>query len=482
MWLALRFMHWPLDARRYEDSDTARVVVTAQRQRQRIVAACPIALSAGIRLGMDLADARLRLGDLQVLDRETAAERAALSRLAGWAWGYSDEVHWALADEHIECSRLVLEIGASLKLFQGRQRLLSSIKRDLSGLGYRYRAGLGDSPQAALAFARADTATKRHGQLGALPVQCLDLAQDAQSTLAASGITHTDALLCLPPATLAHRFGRGLLDELARLQGRRPHGLSLYSLPPRYDTRHELFGAIDNTQGLVFFLRRVFDELAAFLKGADSAIQTLRLTLIHEDEQTTRFLLKLSAPSHDARHLQRVAQERLARVSLAAPVLAIGLTSDRLRRMAHDQGRLWAMHAEAAEAAWPGVLDRIRARLGHDAVSWIHARADHRPGLASYQSDRPAPEDATHRIEPDQPIAPRPIWMLEVPEPVAPDQAWLFHWVSGPERIESGWWDSGQRRDYYRVMDDSGRLLWVFRDLGTARADAGGYYVHGLFG
>ena len=37
-------------------------------------------------------------------------------------------------------------------------------------------------------------------------------------------------------------------------------------------------------------------------------------------------------------------------------------------------------------------------------------------------------------------------------------------------------------RDYYRVLDDTGRLLWIFRDLGAASADAPDYYVHGLFG
>ncbi len=482
MWLALRFVHWPLDARRDDAATHARVVVAAQRQRQRIVAACPEALSAGIRLGMDLADARLRRADIEVCQRRVAPERAALARLAGWAWGYSNEVHWAIADEYIECSRLVLEIGASLKLFHGRQRLLSSIEQDLSGFAYRYEAGLGMSPQAALAFARAEPAIRQDGVLGGLPIHCLCLANEAEQTLAASGITHTDALLALPPAALARRFGRGVLDALERLQGQRPHGLSLYDLPPRYDTRHELFGAIDNTQGLVFVLRRVFEELAVFLSGADSAIQTLRLTLIHEDEQTTKLVLKLSAPSHDARHLERVAHERLSQISLTAPVLAIGLTSDRLRRSAHDQRRLWAMQAESSEAAWPGVLDRIRARLGHEAVGWIHARADHRPDRGSYHADRPADAEAVDRIATDQTSAPRPIWLLDVPERVGADEARCFRWISGPERIESGWWDGGQRRDYYRVLDDTGRLLWIFRDLGAASADAPDYYVHGLFG
>ena len=50
-------------------------------------------------------------------------------------------------------------------------------------------------------------------------------------------------------------------------------------------------------------------------------------------------------------------------------------------------------------------------------------------------------------------------------------------WLSGPERIRSGWWD-GQpvQRDYYVVQLADGPLAWVFRDL---RND---WFIHGWFG
>lgn len=481
MWLALRFIHWPLDARRCSTSTNARVVVAARQQRQYVVAACPKALTVGIEPGMALADARLRQPELDVLQREPAPERAAMARLAGWAWGYSNEVHWAIADAHVECSRLVFEIGASLKLFHGQGPLLSQVESDLTHLAYRYRAGLGQSPQSALAFARTNTGLQPDQTLGQLPIDCLDLTAPVQQTLAASGIARTDALLALPPAALTRRFGKPLLDALERLQGQRPHGLTLYELPPRYDTRHELFGAVEATQGLAFVLRRVFDELAVFLKGADSAIQTLRLKLVHESQPETALILKLSAPSSDARHLERVAQERLQRVCLPAPVIAIELASDRLRRSAHEQGRLWAAEADTSEAAWPGVLDRIRARLGHDAVGWIQYVADHRPDHASRQLDQPG--QASGQDTTDHAAAPpRPLWLLDTPKRLSNERMAQLSWVSGPERIESGWWDSGQRRDYYRVLEPGGRQLWIFKDLGQARHGQAAYYVHGLFG
>lgn len=477
MWLALRLVHWALDCR--SEAASALVVQTVA-QRQRVVAAGTQAIAAGVRCGMSAADAQMYCDDTPVYERNTTAETAALKRLAGWAWGYSDHIHWAVAGPENECSRLVLEIGASLRLFGGRRALLASIRDDLTTFAYRYRAGVGDSPQAALAFARASRRVSRQqgshipsSGLAELPIACLDLPSSIAASLAASGLRQTGELLALPPATLARRYGQSLLDYLEQLRARRPHGLALYRLPTRYTTRHELTGAVETTQGLVFVLHRAFFELAAFLRGAGRAIQRLQLTLIHEREPATRLVLNLSAPSYDAQHLERVTQERLAQLVLSAPVLEIGLASGPLRPHEHAQPGFWSDTDEAYDNNWPAVLDRLRARLGHNAVTWLAAPADHRPEHATTVLDQPPSPASTTTIP-----APRPLWLLAAPQPIEES----LIWISGPERIETGWWQASVRRDYYRALDQHGRLLWVFRDLQAARSGRQRYYLHGLFG
>jgi protein ImuB len=48
--------------------------------------------------------------------------------------------------------------------------------------------------------------------------------------------------------------------------------------------------------------------------------------------------------------------------------------------------------------------------------------------------------------------------------------------LSGPERIESGWWDGGETgRDYFVGSDAQGGELWLYRDRG------GQWFVHGIF-
>ena len=51
--------------------------------------------------------------------------------------------------------------------------------------------------------------------------------------------------------------------------------------------------------------------------------------------------------------------------------------------------------------------------------------------------------------------------------------------ISGPERIESGWWDGALvLRDYFVAEGEEGACYWIYRerDAGSAR-----WFLHGLF-
>jgi protein ImuB len=54
--------------------------------------------------------------------------------------------------------------------------------------------------------------------------------------------------------------------------------------------------------------------------------------------------------------------------------------------------------------------------------------------------------------------------------------------LTGPERIESGWWDQEEavgdlRRDYFIALTADVRWAWVFRELRSP----GGWFLHGWF-
>jgi protein ImuB len=121
----------------------------------------------------------------------------------------------------------------------------------------------------------------------------------------------------------------------------------------------------------------------------------------------------------------------------------------------------------------PQLVERLRARLGEDAVYGVCLVPEHRPE-AAWRRVHELRLSAAAGIEGeviDQKL-PRPVWLLNEPMPLAKPEI-----LQGPERIESGWWDGkGVARDYYVARHADGVRLWVFQERQSKR-----WYVHGVF-
>jgi protein ImuB len=114
------------------------------------------------------------------------------------------------------------------------------------------------------------------------------------------------------------------------------------------------------------------------------------------------------------------------------------------------------------------LLDRLQARLGDQQVHGLELAADHRPerGWRIVTPQRSTPGQDTQAPA-------RPCTLLHNPRRIEPPQILL----SGPERIESGWWDGEDAtRDYYVARAADGARWWVFQDLAE-----GGWYLQGLW-
>jgi len=54
--------------------------------------------------------------------------------------------------------------------------------------------------------------------------------------------------------------------------------------------------------------------------------------------------------------------------------------------------------------------------------------------------------------------------------------------LSGPERIEAGWWDAGlAERDYFIAETTEGALVWVYRARLPLSGEEG-WFLHGRYG
>jgi hypothetical protein len=117
----------------------------------------------------------------------------------------------------------------------------------------------------------------------------------------------------------------------------------------------------------------------------------------------------------------------------------------------------------------PQLVERLRARLGEEAVYGVASIPEHRPEAAwrrvhelSLTSVRRMGEKMTDRGSGDD--MPRPVWLLDTPLAISLSDMQEGHrsglvLEQGPERIESGWWDGrGVARDYYIARQCAGRM------------------------
>jgi protein ImuB len=146
-------------------------------------------------------------------------------------------------------------------------------------------------------------------------------------------------------------------------------------------------------------------------------------------------------------------------------------------------------------------IEKLSARLGPQAVMGMKVISDHRPERSQrFETPGATPVSGGKGAQcretffDESTALTRPAWLMETPlelklqrqQPVYGSPLKL---ISGPERIEAGWWDDASvARDYFVAENDLGQLLWIYcecRDHGEHNAAAAknqSWYLQGLFG
>jgi protein ImuB len=367
---------------------------------------------------------------------------------------------------------------------------MQAIHAALPALGFSARIAVAPTPTAALVLARAGkprivTEPARLGDtLADVPIAALGCAPSTLETLGDLGLRDVGALLALPRDALARRFGAGLLDLLDRALGRLPDPRAPLVLPEHFSSRLELPAPAWETEALAFGIRRLLASLCGWLRGRGLGAMRLRLDLLHEEAQPSSIVLDLATPNREVAHLVALLRSRLERVRLPDRVEALALATEHCETLA-------ARDLDLFPGSTPGedteLIERLRARLGDDAVRVLRPHADHRPELA-WRAVEPARTPACFEL----PAGPRPLWLLAEPEPLADYLRGTRTppvLTDGPEKIESGWWEGRDVcRDYYVARTGAGQVLWLFREAPSLPAGAAGastgdaaWYVHGIF-
>ncbi len=505
----------------------------------------PIARSHGLRVGQPVRDAHAMCEGLVTRTRSLPAEAGFLAALQRWAGKFSP---WVAPEAE---DGLVVDLTGCAHLFGGEAALLEVVQQDCNDLGLAVRMGLGDTRGAAWALARfagqvagshrsgdaidqearatrSRAAKRRHwtkggaapvitlgpeetahriaapGQmysaLGPLPIAALRLEPEIVAQLARLGLRRIGDLLGQPRASLARRFGRGLVMRMDQAMGSAPEPVSPAKPPEHFAVRLTLPEPIGLEADILAGIDRLLDRLCESLRAKGRGARRVRLQAFRSDHGIQQVEVGLARPAQEADRVKPL-------LALKLPEIDAGFGIDMLRLEAVQtepvHARHMVGHLEAGEAvsrrlasntALDDLIGRIGARVGLEAITRQHPAESHIPEKTA--KTLAAAWSAPHEGGWPKPSNPRPLLIWQ-PEPVqAPDRPQMpevFRWrgqtltrvrVIGPERIAPEWWldDPNWRsgvRDYWVTETADGQRLWLFYGHGGTMSS--GWFCQGAF-
>jgi protein ImuB len=481
LWLAVRFCELPRAA--LADTGGLAAVIEGLPGRQRVVAVSPAAQAQGLMPGLSRSAAEVRLPAVMLVPRAPVLEARALQERARRAFALTPFVSLEAPDT------LLLEIAGSVRLFGGLEALLQQADALLGTQQLPVTCAVAPTVQAALWLVRGRpgtcvrTAAELPGALAAVPLAVTGWDDAVLSTCERLGVTTVGELARLPRDGIARRLAPQVPRCLDRAFGREPEPRRRHVVPERFTETVEPPAEIIGTDALQPWCERLFAAQERYLVQRDAAVSQCRLRLRHRGDQApTVVVLERALSSARAAEWLLLLGERLGRLTLQAPVIAVSLRSGPVLPAVPLGGGL-VEDAQVRQAAAARLLDRLRARLGEAAVHALSLVPEHRPESA-YRRVGPVWPVVAEPLD-DVPTTPRPCWLLTAAERLMlrggrPWYDGALTLQSGPERIESGWWSgAGIARDYYVARTAGGVRLWIYRQRDAD--GAGEWYLHGVF-
>jgi protein ImuB len=474
------------------------VLSRSVHQVETVVALCERAERAGVTIGMTVAHARALLPSRGVLIEPLDHERTSrsLRKLAAWSIGMVPVV---AADEP---DGLLCDVTGCERLYRSIARLARMFLARVQGLGVAARVAAAPSYGAAWALARhagRSPAILEPGRVRAglaeLPVRSLRIEPEIVESLRRVGVVNVGHLLALSRASIADRYGSGVLLRMDQAFGDARETIRPVRVRPPVHAEQVFDGPTDRLDTVLFAARTVLARVADELARRESGCRRLELLLDRSDMDALSIHARTAKPTRDARHLWSLLAPKVESAHLGFGVQGVRLLAGGVVRLAHEQGHAWAREqSRQTLESVARLVDILNARFGAGRVMRLVPVHSHLPER-SLRFDPVVDLDAIEPLNADATLAniDRPSLLYDEPRrvdvlllvPDGPVASVLHRGESrrvvaslGPERIEPEWWRRGGShtpRDYYKVLTDDGRVLWVFRE------PRGEWFLHGVW-
>src|SRR5471032_1722441 len=476
----------PLETLRPSWSEPGPYAVMHQEQ---VSAISPGAAHSGVRLGMRIGGVSAIAPDTVTLERSLEKEALALDAIAMALLQYTPEV--TLQDDF----SILMDVSASLRLFKGPHAICGAIARSIAALGFTARLGAAPTAQGAWLLARsfrrkgavfrrrALTMKSLERMLDRLPCGLLPAAAAYDEWLAGIGAKNLGALQRLPRTGLLRRTSKDLLADLDRAYGQAPEMFEWIKPALQFSARIETFDRIAHADALLHGATRLILQLVGWLTSLQQAVRVFTFYLEHERGHAavppTVLEIMLAEPAWHEGHLIRLLKERLGKVELSAPVIALRLEAVKIEPMLPPNASLFPEPGGTPQD-FHRLLELLTARLGAENVLTPADVDDYRPEVCNAWMPAAAKRPKT---QVEEILSGRPFWLL--PKPIAllmrderPFYGSPLKIVSGPERLEAGWWnDQTEARDYYVAQGTDASCYWIYLE----RVKDAHWYLHGLY-
>jgi len=466
------------------------VFVDVVHQKQVVFACCREAARAGVCPGMALSQARVVLSNPRVEPHRGDRNSASLRGLAAWSSRFSPHVA-------VDGDGLLIDVSGCARAFGGEERLLALAKKQYAALGFEATLCIAPTFGCAWAVARFGTpgivpeGEARRALLD-LPLAALRITGAAVQSLHEVGIERIGQVMELPRSLLPSRFGDELLLRVDQAIGQALELIEPVRVAPPPVVSQVFDGPTTQWEAIAVCTRVLIERLASLLKEKESGARRIDIVLERSDLPPESLTITLSRPTRDARHLWSLVRPRLERVNLGhegGGVEEIRVGASLVKPMAHEQVESWGDRRTDHQQELASLLDTLRNRLGTDRVCRVQVRESHLPERAMVL--RCGPEDEPSRT-PLLGAIDRPTLLFANAESaavvsLAPDGPVMsLQWrggesrittTQGPESVGAEWWRRREPcRSYFKVQDEHGRWLWLYRENQTSM-----WFVHGIW-
>ncbi len=492
------------------NNDIERPLVISVRHK---VLLCNRAASqCGIEPGVAINTARGLSDTLLIAERDPQKEQRLLQHLAESVYQFSSAV--SCYNNHRSENSLLLEIGGSLRLFNGRQQLKQNISEILHQhplnrpSGFQHQLSIANTPKAAELLARyqyrqqqssnKSPANKKNinknargsDQLSAIPIGLLDLAEQSLSQCLDMGITQLEQLRRIPAAALGKRLGKEIVLYLEQLSGKRADPQRLIMLPAYFEREQFYIDGLRSHTDLMYPIKYLLSELCAYLQVRQLQCRGMQWCFHRFSRQKNTIAIHCSEALNDYQALLTLITIKLDQLPLDSPVETVTLKVT-------DFEQSHVVVDDFFDQKNPSrnihlLADKLTAKLGPQALTTIVLHNDHFPE-ASNRPHQFQQGQSKHDLQHNS-LPPRPSWLLPAPEQLFCIDSDIYYkshkllLLKGPERIEGKWWtNSGASRDYFvaarkksannsAAQNHYQAFYWIYYDRKIQQ-----WYLHGLF-